>query len=99
MSLRNRFLVSIVFGLFSYPLLFLIRGYELTSITWYAFLEYGGCVSVIVYLIIESHRIKSKILSSKADWIFSTKKKALRRNRSYNPVHSAVCDFNNELSV
>lgn len=77
MSLRNRFLVSIVFGLFSYPLLFLIRGYELTSITWYAFLEYGGCVSVIVYLIIESHRIKSKILSSKADWIFSTKKRLL----------------------
>lgn len=77
MSLRNRFLASIVFGLFSYPLLFLIRGYELTSITWYAYLEYGGCVSVIVYLIIESHRIKSKILSSRADWIFSTKKRLL----------------------
>ena len=77
MSIRNRFLVSLLFGLCSYPLLFLIRGYELSSITWYAYLEYGGCVSVIVYLIIESHRIKSKFLSKKADWIISTEKRLL----------------------
>ena len=63
-----RLLISLLMGMPAYAIFALIRNFPFSSITLYAFVEYGLTASVAFFLVFEIQELKSRYLNKVISW-------------------------------